>query len=502
MRLSHDEMHRVAQSRDRRFDGQFVMAVHSTGIYCRPSCPSRTPRINGVTFYPTSAAAHVAGFRACKRCLPDAAPGSPAWDLRGDVVARAMRLIQDGVVEREGVSGLAARLGYSSRHLQRILVEELGAGALALARAQRAHTARMLLLGTALPMADVAFAAGFSSVRQFNESVREIYALTPSELRARRTGEMDAGGTLSLVLPFREPFDADGVFRWLAARVVDGAERAHIPDEGDGAEHLFARTLRLPGGPALMRLRWDGRTLRLDAQTQRLQDVPMLVSRARRLFDLDADPTTTDDALVSLAERAGWHALARLIRSFPGIRVPGTSDPEEMLVRAMVGQQISVAAARTHLSRLVDGIGDRVEMLGEPTLTRLFPDAATIAAEGEGSLSGPARRIAAITGAAAEMAAGRLRVDVGGDAAELREQLLAQPGIGPWTADYVRMRVTGDPDIFLPGDVAVRTGASRAGLPVSSPRALELVAREFAPWRSSLTTHLWRISALPKGSFA
>ncbi|RZI82744.1 MAG: methylphosphotriester-DNA--protein-cysteine methyltransferase family protein, partial [Microbacterium sp.] len=184
--MTFEERYRAIDARDPRFDGQFVTAVRSTGIYCRPSCPARTPKPANVTFYPTSAAAHEAGYRACKRCLPEAAPGSPDWDLRGDTAARAMRLIADGVVEREGVPGLASRLGYSSRHLTRLLTAELGAGPLALARAQRAHTARMLLVGTDLPAADVAFSAGFASVRQFNDTIREVFGLTPIELRQRR----------------------------------------------------------------------------------------------------------------------------------------------------------------------------------------------------------------------------------------------------------------------------------------------------------------------------
>ena len=197
--LTFDERYRAIDARDARFDGQFVTAVRSTGIYCRPSCPARTPKPENVTFYPTSAAAHEAGYRACKRCLPEAAPGSPAWNLRGDVAGRAMRLIADGVVEREGVPGLAARLGYSSRHLTRLLTEELGAGPLALARAQRAHTARMLLVSTDLPASDVAFSAGFTSVRQFNDTISEVFGMAPLALRARRRGD----ATPARLLPVR-----------------------------------------------------------------------------------------------------------------------------------------------------------------------------------------------------------------------------------------------------------------------------------------------------------
>lgn len=483
--MTFDERYRAISARDTRFDGQFVTAVSTTRIYCRPSCPARTPKPSNVTFYPTSAAAHDAGYRACKRCLPEAAPGSPEWDLRGDVTGRAMRLISDGVVEREGVPGLASRLGYSSRHVTRLLTEELGAGPLALARAHRAHTARMLLVGTDLPAADVAFSAGFASVRQFNETVREVFGLTPLELRARRStrareGSDAAPGVIDLALPYRGPFDASGVFAWMAARALPGVETA--------SSDAYARVLALPGGPARFAVRWDGSRLRLRAELARLSDLPALVARVRRLFDLDADPLAVDEALSMHPE------LAPLVSAMPGIRVPGASDAGEMLIRAMVGQQITVRAARTALARLVDALGERVP--AHDGLDRLFPTMAAIAEHGHEVLRGPAARIRAITGAAAALASGELALGPGDDNVAQRAALLAMPGIGPWTADYVRMRVTGDPDVFLPGDVAVRTGAGRAGLP-SDPRGVAAWAVRAAPWRSYLTAHLWRAASVP-----
>jgi AraC family transcriptional regulator of adaptative response / DNA-3-methyladenine glycosylase II len=515
--MTFDERYRAIDSRDARFDGQFVTAVRSTGIYCRPSCPARTPKASNVTFYPTSAAAHEAGYRACKRCLPEAAPGSPQWNLRGDTAGRAMRLIADGVVEREGVPGLARRLGYSPRHLTRLLTAELGAGPLALSRAHRAQTARMLLVGTDLPASDVAFSAGFASVRQFNDTVREVFGMPPLELRARRrvvAGGGPASGVesharpegsapitaIDLVLPHRGPLDADGLFAWMAARAVSGAESA--------TASTFARTLRLPHGPAWFELRLDrgegggsGR-VRLRARLTQLADLSTLVTRARRLFDLDADPVAIDDALSRHPE------LEPLVARLPGIRVPGAADPHEMLIRAMVGQQITVAAATTALTALTAELGELVPVLAhaEPlpdaasTPPRLFPTMAAIAERGHEVLRGPAARIAAVTGAASALADGSLTLTPGDDAAEQRAALLAMPGIGPWTADYVRMRVLGDPDVFLPGDVAVRAGAAAAGL-TSEPRALTGWAARTAPWRSYLTAHLWRAvpTRLPAG---
>lgn len=494
--LTFDERYRAIDARDARFDGQFITAVRSTGIYCRPSCPARTPKPANVTFYPTSAAAHEAGYRACKRCLPEAAPGSPEWNLRGDVAGRAMRLIADGIVEREGVPGLAARLGYSARHLTRLLTAELGAGPLALARAHRAHTARMLLVGTELPMADVAFSAGFTSVRQFNDTVREVFGMTPGALRGCRPrspapdrslapdrSPSPSRGALSLALPVRAPFDAAGLFAWMAARALPGVEVATTDS--------YARTLALPGGAAWFRLRYDGRRVQLDARLQHLGDLPVLVGRARRLFDLDADPVAVDAALAEHPELAG------LVAATPGIRVPGTVDAAEMLIRAMVGQQVSVAAARTALSRLVAELGAPAAEPGALAADgewRLFPTMAAIAEHGAEVLRGPAARIRAVVGTAEALADGALTLSPGDDHAEQRAALLALPGVGPWTADYVRMRVTGDPDVLLPGDVAVRAGAAAAGIP-PAPAALADWATRTAPWRSYLTAHLWRAAS-------
>lgn len=472
------ERYRVIQSRDRRFDGQFVTAVRSTGIYCRPSCPARTPREQNVTFYATSAAAHEAGYRACKRCLPEAAPGSPMWDVRGDVVARAMRLIADGVVDREGVPGLARHLGYSSRHLTRLLVAELGAGPLALARAHRAHTARALLVGTDMSSADVAFSAGFSSIRQFTETIGEVFGMPPRELRARRSAAAPpevAAGEIDLALPVRGPIDTVGLFGWMRAHAIPGVEV--------GGDRSFARVARLPGGPAWfeVRLADDGR-LRLRARLSALGDLGTLIARVRRLFDLDADPLAVDEALAQHSE------LAVAVAAIPGVRVPGAIDADEMLLRAMIGQQISVAAARTMQGRLAAELGERVEVGPEP-LT-LFPEPAVVAERGHDVLRGPAARMRSIVETAAALADDSLRLGPGDDRDEQRERLLAMRGIGPWTADYVRMRVLGDPDVLLPGDVAARAGAAALGLP-SDPAGFTAWSQRLAPWRSYAMAHYW-----------
>jgi AraC family transcriptional regulator of adaptative response / DNA-3-methyladenine glycosylase II len=489
--VDFEQRYRAASTRDARFDGMFVTAVRTTGIYCRPSCPARTPKPTNVEFFPTAAGAHEHGYRACKVCLPDAVAGSPEWNLRSDVAGRAMRLIADGVVEREGVTGLAHRLGYTARHLNRLLVAELGAGPLALARAQRAQTARQLLVGTDLPISDVAFAAGFGSIRQFNDTIAEVYALNPSALRASRrhpaSPELSGGGggggvagvRVSLRLPVREPFDAAGVFTWLAARAIPGVE--------DASADRYSRTLRLPGGPATFTVRPAQGGLRLDASPATLADLGTLVTRVRRLFDADADPVGIDTAL------AADPRLVGSIGQTPGIRLPGTVDPVEMLFRALVGQQISVAAARTHLGRLAAAAGDPLPVPHDG-LSLLFPTPAAIAAHGGTVLTGPATRIANIVRIAERLAAGELALGYGDDPAEQRAALTAEPGIGAWTADYVAMRVLGDPDVLPTGDVALRTGAARLGLS-STPKDLAEWGRTVSPWRSYASLHLWRASA-------
>ncbi|PNI09325.1 3-methyladenine DNA glycosylase [Arthrobacter sp. AFG7.2] len=474
------QRYRAIDARDTRFDGQFYTAVRTTGIYCRPSCPARTPKASNVTFYETSAAAHDAGYRACKRCLPEAVPGTPAWNLRQDLAGRAMRLVSDGVVNRDGVDGLAARLGYSSRQLNRILSQELGAGPLSLARAGRAQTARTLLVSTSMKLADVAFAAGFSSVRQFNDTMGEVFGMTPTALRAAGHPKAAAGSTaLTLSLPYREPFDP-GIFTFLALRAVPGIEA--------GTATSYARTLRLPQGDARFRVEYDdgapGRPLTLTIGAVDLRDLPALLSRVRRLFDLDADPVAIDGAL------AGDSRLSAAVAGTPGIRMPGALDTAEMLVRAMVGQQITVAAARTALTQLA-AVGRSSHSPGDG-LDRMFPTPAEIAAGGHAVLRGPHKRIDALLGAAAAMAEGGLDFGYGDDPASLAAKLLPLPGVGPWTVGYLAMRILGAPDVFLANDAAVRNGVRALA---GGATASTMDFREVSPWRSYATMHLWRAAS-------
>ncbi|AGS72733.1 AlkA N-terminal domain-containing protein [Streptomyces collinus] len=487
--LDREHCVRAVQSKDARFDGWFFTAVLTTRIYCRPSCPVVPPKPRNMTFYPSAAACQQAGFRACKRCRPDTSPGSPEWNRRADLVARAMRLIADGVVDREGVPGLAARLGYSARQVERQLLAELGAGPLALARAQRAQTARLLVETTPLPMSEIAFAAGFASIRAFNDTVREVFALSPSELRARVPSSRAAGtpefpgtpGTLTLRLPFRAPLNPDNLFGHLAATAVPGVEEWR-----DGA---YRRTLRLPYGHGIVALapRPDHIACRLTLSD--LRDLTVATSRCRRMLDLDADPVAVDDRL-----RAD-PVLAPLVDRAPGRRVPRTVDEAEFAVRAVLGQQVSTAAARTHAARLVTAHGKPLDD-PEGGLTHLFPAPDALAAVDPASLAMPRTRRTTFTTLVGALADGRLRLGVEADWAETRARLLDLPGFGPWTADVIAMRALGDPDAFLATDLGVRRAARELGLP-ATPGALTARAEVWRPWRAYAVQYLWATDGHP-----
>ncbi|HEY1822826.1 MAG TPA: AlkA N-terminal domain-containing protein [Trebonia sp.] len=540
--MDDDQRYAAASSRDARFDGVFCTAVRTTHIYCRPSCPAITPKRANVVFYPTAAAAQQAGFRACKRCRPDASPGSPEWNVRSDVAGRAMRLIADGVVDRAGVDGLASSLGYSSRQVGRLLTAEVGAGPLALARAQRARTARILVETTVLPMGDIAFAAGFTSIRQFNATMHEVYDTPPSVLRekairrdasaltraragarrslmsatvaarvtvpARVTGAAGEGsvgsvggatGVLRLRLPFRPPIDLSRMFCFLAARAIPGVEVASRDE--------YKRTISLPNGFGILALRPvpDASWVDCSLVLSDLRDLTAAVQRCRRLLDLDADPCAIsgffrDDPVVG-----------PLAIGCPGRRAIGAVDENEIAIRAVLGQQVSVAAARRLGARLVALCGtplpESIDVRGlaghslaghggpaaADELTHVlpdavFPDAGAIAGLDPATLPMPLARGRALVTLAAALASGSISLDPGADRSEVDARLLTLPGIGPWTAGYIRMRALSDPDVLLPGDVgvlralrALTTGASAAAAS----------AERWRPWRSYAVHHLW-----------
>lgn len=556
--MNFEERYRAISAQDARFDGMFFTAVKTTGIYCKPSCPARTPAMRNVEFFPSSAAAVEAGYRACKRCLPATVPGQPSWHLTSALANRALRLISDGVLTRHGVAGLAAQLGYSSRQLNRILHAELGASAQALDRVTRAQTARALLTSSTMPIADVAFASGFNSIRAFNEAILHIFSLTPSEVRASArngrphqsndvrqpdsstTETIEQGLRLSLRLPFRRPYDT-GIFHYFGLRSVNSVEATRIGSTPE--DTWYARSFRLPHGVAVVTihaplesnsLKQSSATLQADVVLTDLNDLPALLARLRRLFDLDADPQATDQALAA-AFPGG--ALANSIEHHPGIRVPGAVDPTEILLRAMVGQQITVAAARTQLNALANlgeelppalqvrasaapkpSVGPAISNEHTPSVEtkirveervsdrdpgtkatppsevhRLFPRAAAIAEHGRAYLRGPARRTDAIIAVMSDIASGELSFGLADTTQSMEDKLTNYSGIGPWTARYCAFRLLGDADILLDSDVAVRKGLNRADLSPADTKAL-------APWRSYAMMHLWRLSSAPPTS--
>ncbi|MFH9980500.1 DNA-3-methyladenine glycosylase 2 family protein [Streptomyces sp. NPDC017179] len=456
--MDEDSGYEAVRSRDGRFDGEFFFAVETTGIYCRPSCPAVTPKRHHVRFYATAAAAQGEGFRACRRCRPDAVPGSADWNVRADAVGRAMRLIGDGVIDREGVAGLAARLGYSERQVRRQLTAELGAGPVALARTQRAHSARVLLQTTDLPVTRIAFAAGFASVRQFNDTMRSVYAATPSELRdtARRArGRRPAAPTagIPLRLAHRGPYQAGTVFDLLEHEAVPGVEEIG----GTPGRRTYRRTLRLPygtgtvavdersGAPRAGSGAHPGGWLEARLHLTDPRDLTTAVQRLRRLFDLDADPYAVDERL------GADPRLAPLVAARPGLRSPGSADPPETAIRALVGPAAAAELVRRYGKALDAPSG---------TLTHLFPEPDVLAgAEPDGPLGT----------LAAALADGTVRLDPGADRDDTHRALLALPGLDPATAAVIRTRALGDPDVAPPG----------ADAPES-----------WRPWRSYALRHL------------
>jgi AraC family transcriptional regulator of adaptative response / DNA-3-methyladenine glycosylase II len=496
MMLDFDTCYRAVVARDSRFDGRFFTGVTSTGIYCRPICPARTPARRNMRFFPHAGAAEAAGFRACRRCRPEASPGSPDWNARADLAARAVRLIADGYADEHGISGLARRLAVTERHLRRLLLAELGTTPIALARTTRLQTARRLLAETGMPVTEIAFASGFSSVRQFNASFREAYGRPPSQLRSRTprsrprmpgrarggpaaTADAHRAGSqtahreavadrtwLTLRLACREPFDGRSLLRFVAARAIPGVEEV-----SDGR---YARTVRVPGGSGIIELipppstgsGENGRSRRqsrageaqvlLRARLTGLRGVGQVMSRCRRLFDLDADQRRSPR----------WQPMGRSRR---WSRRPSCGCPVrhgfELAVRAVLGQQVSVPAASTLTGRLAARHGSLAEAAagaaGAPTV--LFPlprDLADADLSGLGLTTGRQVTLRALAAACAD---GRVNLDPGTDPVETAARLAELPGVGPWTVAYILMRAAGDPDAFPSSDLGLRRAMERLG---------------------------------------
>lgn len=464
MRLDHQQCYDALRSRDARFDGRFFVGVRTTGIYCRPICPSRTPLARNVDFYAHPAAAEDAGLRPCRRCRPETAPGSSDWAGGAAIVERALRLIDEGALDRGPrhggtVDDLACRLLVGGRHLRRLFAEHLGVGPDAVARSRRAHLAKRLLVETDLRVADVAFAAGFGSVRQCNDVVRETFHATPSALRRDRSAS--PAGPLRLRLAVRDPFDGDALLDWFSARVIDGLETV--------ADGVYRRAVRVDGETGSIALEPRADHVVLAVELPPATALGSIVGGARRLFDLAADPDAVD------AHLSADPLLAPMVAQRPGIRVPGCWTGFEASVRAVIGQQISVAAARTVLGRVVAAHGDG---------TFPAPDALVDAPLEELGIIG--RRAETIRTLARGVVSGDLVLDGSLDHDRLVASLVAIPGIGPWSASYVALR-SGEPDAFPAGDLHLRRL-----LGVANDRDADARAEAWRPWRAYGAMHLWQ----------
>lgn len=471
-------LERARRSRDPRFDGRFYIGVTSTGIYCRPICPA-APRAQSrhTLYFATAAAAHAAGFRPCLRCRPEAAPGTSAWLGTSAVVQRALRLIQDGALDESRVPQFAARLGLGARQLDRLFAQHVGASPLALAQTRRLHFAKGLIDGSTLPMTEVALAAGYASLRRFNDAVLEAYGRSPRSLRRLSAREPHAGATgeIRLVLAYRPPYDWAQIGEFLRVRAVPGLET--FDDDG------YARLIRTEQTHAVICVRpIPGR----DALELRVRSAPPtalvpIAAAARRMFDLAADPRQV------AADLGADRQLRPLLRRRPGVRIPGAWDPFECAVRAVLGQQVSVAAARTLAARLVRRLGDPVST-GSGALTHLFPTAERLA---DGDLDGlgiTGARIRALRALARAVVQGAL--DFGAGPAEVDAGLKALPGFGEWTAQYIALRALGEPDALPSADLVLRRMAGGRSGPLSA-RQLEQRAEAWRPWRGYATVHLW-----------
>lgn len=480
MTLDAAACYRALASRDARFDGRFFTGVTSTGVYCRPICAARTPARRNVRFYACAAAAEADGFRPCKRCRPDTAPGTPAWQGAPATVARGLRLIRDGALDDDGIDRFAARLGLGARQVRRLFESHVGAPPAEIARIRRVHFARTLIDDPALPLTDIAFAAGFQSVRQFNHAFRQTFHAAPRSLRRKQAGaapRSDAGGAVDLRLSFRPPFDLAWLMDLLAGRAAPGVERVE--------RARYRRTITIGDAAGWIEVHGDGRHVHVRASASLAPHLMRVSAGVRRVFDLDADPATIARVLGADAR------LASAIRRRPGLRVPGAWQPWEIAMRAIVGQQVSVAAATTIVGRIVERAGAPIETPFEG-LTRIFPDPAAVARADLSNIGMPGARVATLRRFAGGLRDGSIRLEIAGTYEETVRSLCAIQGIGPWTAEYIALRALGEPDAFPAGDLGLRKALGN-GSPASE-REVAAAAEAWRPWRGYAAMYLWSLS--------
>ncbi|GAB3731920.1 AlkA N-terminal domain-containing protein [Luteimonas pelagia] len=469
-------------SRDARFDGLFFTAVATTRIYCRPVCPAPAPKASNVRYYPTAAAAEAAGFRPCLRCRPELAPEAGSW-RRGDaVVARALKLIDQGALVDAPLSALADRVHVGERHLRRLFVEHVGAAPVGVHGTRRLLFAKQLLTETALPVTGVAMAAGFGSVRRFNDALLAAYGMAPRELR-KREPRADGEG-LSLRLGYRPPFDFAATLAFLRGRALPGIECVD--------DAAYARVFETSSGPAWLRVStWPRRgtepahALRLQLQGVPAGDLLGVVARVRRMFDLDADPRAIADGL------RGDPRLRPLLRRRPGLRIPGGWDGFEVAVRAIVGQQVSVAAARTVVARIAAKFGTPVPApLAAHGFTHVFPAPDVLADADFAGIGLTGARASTIGRVAAALVAGEVDFSPETTLDDFVARWTALPGIGPWTAQYLALRAFGHPDAFPAEDLVLQRAVPGDGTRMTTG-ALRMRAEAWRPWRGYATLQLW-----------
>jgi AraC family transcriptional regulator of adaptative response / DNA-3-methyladenine glycosylase II len=476
MDLDHDACYRAICARDSRFDGRLFTAVLTTGIYCRPICPARTPRTENVRFFATAAAAQEAGFRPCLRCRPETAPDLGAWRGSSNTVSRALAMIEMGALDDQSVDSLAERLGVGERHLRRLFRQHLGATPVAVAQTRRVLLARQLIHETAMPMADVALAAGFGSLRRFNETFQSLYRRPPTALR-RMVPANDARSGTTLLLRYKPPYEWAAMFDFLRARAIAGVE--------DVADGIYRRTICLQGEHGLVSVQpAKSDALAIHVQFAKLSALPNIIARLRRVFDLAADPEAV--ALDLTRDRL----LAPLVATRPGLRMPGAWDGFELAVRAVLGQQISVSGAATLAGRLTSQFGERLRC-ADPILTHVFPTPDALALAGFGDLGLPHSRAKCLTALSAAALADPQFFTPRGSLDDAVAHLCALPGVGDWTAHYIAMRLFREPDAFPAADIGLlRAMADQAGLR-PTPEALLQRAEAWRPWRGYAAQHLW-----------
>jgi AraC family transcriptional regulator of adaptative response / DNA-3-methyladenine glycosylase II len=481
--LDHAACYRAMAVRDARFDGRLFTGVKTTGIYCRPICPARTPRPENVVFFPTAAAAHEAGFRPCLRCRPETSPDLGAWRGASNTVSRALALVEMGALDEASVDALASRVGVGERQLRRLFQQHLGASPIAVAQSRRVLLAKQLVHETRLPMTEIAMAAGFGSLRRFNDTFQALFKRPPTALRRAAGQDVSAGpsGEISLLLRYRPPYDWPAMLRFLRARAITGVESV----EGD----VYRRTIGLDGQQGTVTVRpaggsRDPNALSATVRFPKLSALPQIIARLRRVFDLAADP---DAIALQLVKDP---TLAPLVTARPGLRVPGAWDGFELAVRAVLGQQITVPGAIRLAGTLVARFGER---LREPdgALTHVFPDPAVLAGVDPAGLGMPRSRGVALLAVAAAVVADPHIFAAGRGLEEAVAQLRALPGIGEWTAQYIAMRQLREPDAFPAADIGLmRAMADSEGV---RPSASALLARAetWRPWRAYAAQHLW-----------